>query len=452
MFAAMAVACQPPAPPLAPPPSTQPGAVPSGLPTHFGIGLSAQPPDLAAAGWVPTSGIPFDYAYQYLAGGVNTGGGWQTWNTSAQFPLWYARDAHARGAIPVFPYYMLLQSASACGGCGEAAADLARLNDAPLMAAYFADFAKLMQRLGSGTYDGIAGYGDTAVVHVEPDLAGYAQQAVLDAADCYGHCTGTGNDPSLLRASVTSSGSAVVAGYADTFRGFNLALLHLRDVYAPNVKLAFHVSNWATGPDIGSDTRASLDPVAQGNLAGAFAAASGVSSAPAGTSTYDLLFNDVADRDAGYYQQVLGKNVWWDRDNVTVPNFERWEQFLGAVTATTGRRAIVWQVPLGNQVYQSVNNTNGHYQDNRVEYFSSHVPELIGVGVIAVLYGRGNGGSTTNTDDRGDGVTNPGALCTTDGTSGAAICSSATSTVSDDDGGYLRDAAGAYYAAPVALP
>ena len=65
---------QPPRP--APPPTPTPGgAIPTGLPTHFAIGVSAQPPDLAPSGWETQSGVPFDYAYQYLAAGVNTGNG-----------------------------------------------------------------------------------------------------------------------------------------------------------------------------------------------------------------------------------------------------------------------------------------------------------------------------------------------------------------------------------------
>jgi hypothetical protein len=177
-----------------------------------------------------------------------------------------------------------------------------------------------------------------------------------------------------------------------------------------------------------------------------------VSSAPAGTSTYDLVFNDVADRDAGYYKYVRTQpNAFWDRLNVSLPNFKRWERFLGAITTTTGRRAIVWQVPLGNQYFQSENNTDGHYQDNRAEYFFGHPQELIDAGVIAVLYGRGNGGSTTNTDDKNDGVTNPASFCSTDGTSSGSVCNNHAATVADDDGGYLRMMAAAYYTATIAL-
>jgi hypothetical protein len=438
-------------PPVMPAPVTPPGAVPTGLPGRFGIGLSAAPGDLAPSGWIAGTGVPFDYAYQYLAGGVNTGQGWTTWNSAAQFPLFYAHDAQARHAIPVFSYYQLLQSSGACAGCGEAQQDLAHLNNDALMAAYYADFAKLMQRLGTGVTDGIAGFGATSIVQVEPDLSGYAQQAVRLGA-CYGFCTGTGESPDLLRASVASTGFGDVAGYANTWRGFNLALLHLRDRYAPNVKLAFHVSNWTTGRDIGSDTDPTLDAATQGTLAGSFAAASGVSVAPAGTSTYDLVFNDVSDRDAGYYKYVAGRpNAFWDRLNVTLPNFTRWEQYLTSVTAATGRRAIVWQVPLGNQSSRSDNNSTGHYQDNRAEYFFGHITELRASGIIAVLFGRGNAGSTTNTDDQQDGITNPAPVCTSDGVSSGVVCNNQTATVSDDDGGYLRGAAGAYYVAPVPL-
>jgi hypothetical protein len=418
--------------------------VPSGLPAHVGVGLAAQPDDSGIYGWMPNSGIPFDYAYQYLAAGVNTGQGWQTWNASAQFPLWYAQGASSHGYVPVFPYYQLLQSNGPCNSCGEAQRDLANLNSTTVMQAYFDDFRMLMRRLGKGTWDGVAGYGKTAVVHVEPDLSGYAEQAALFSNLCYGFCTGTGNDASLVKAAVASSGYADVAGYANTFRGFMLALQHLRDVYAPNVLLAFHVSDWATGQDIGSSTDPSLDAAAYGRQAGQFAVS-------AGAAGYDLVFNDVADRDAGYYEHVVGRNVWWDKLNVGLPNFKRWEQYLGAVTTTVGRSAMVWQIPLGNQWFDTVNDTDGHYQDNRAEYFFGHMAELQQIGVIGVMYGAGAGGPTTNSDDKADGITNPASFCTTRGVSSGQVCNNHTSSVSDDDGGYLRMAATNYYKAPLPI-
>ena len=300
---------------------TPPGSPPPALPAHVGFGLSAQPADVAAGGWMPASGVPWDYAYQYLAGD------WPTWNEKAQFALFYAQSAKARGYIPVFPYYQLLQRSGPCATCGEAQRDLAHLNDATTMAGWFADFATLMKRLGPGTYDGVNGFGSTAVINVEPDLSGYANQAVLDNSRCFGFCTGTGNDPSKLRTAVASSGVADVAAYANTFAGFNKAIIHLRDKYAPNVLLGVHVSTWAPIQDIGSSTDPSLDAASLGRTAGAFAAASG---------NFDLVFNDVADRDAG----LTGR--WWDRDNRTFPNFTRWEQFVKAIATETGKRIVVW--------------------------------------------------------------------------------------------------------------
>jgi hypothetical protein len=250
---------------------------------------------------------------------------------------------------------------------------------------------------------------------------------------------------------VASSGDPDVKAYPNTYQGFNLALLHLRDKYAPNVLLAFHVSDWATLFDVGTYTGADLDATALGTKAGTFAARSGTKTVRAGTSHYDLVTNDVLDRDAGYYKSVYGQNRWWDRLNVTFPNFHRWEDYVAAFTASSARPAMVWQIPLGNQYFQTENNTDGHYQDNRAEYFFAHPQELADVGVIALLFGRGNGGSTTYTDDHGDGITNPASFCTTDGISSGQICNDHASVVSDDDGGYLRMAADDYYQAPVHL-
>ena len=427
-------------------------AVPKGLPTHLGLGLAAAPDSSELYGWLPGSGIPWDYAYQYLSGGANTGHGWRTWNTSGQFPLWYAQGAHSNGYIPFFSYYQMLQSTGPCSSCAEPQKDLAHLNSKSLMKSYYGDFETLMKRLGSKTWGGIKGDGGLAIVQVEPDLSGYAEQAVIQpSSHCYGHCVGGSNNPANLKAAVGDTGFADVSGYGDTYKGFNLALLHLRDKYAPNVLLAFHVSDWATLFDVGSSTDPSLNATALGTKAGTFAASSGAVKQRSDTGVYNLVTNDVADRDAGYYKYVYGRDVWWDRLNVTFPNFHRWEAYLHAVTTAATRPAVVWQIPLGNQYFQTENDSDGHYQDNRVEYLLANPGELVNAGVIALLFGRGNGGSTTYTDDKGDGITNPASFCTTDGVSSGTICNANVSTTSDDDGGYLRQAAAAYYASPTPL-
>lgn len=112
----------------------------------------------------------------------------------------------------------------------------------------------------------------------------------------------------------------------------------------------------------------------------------------------------------------------------------------------------MWQIPLGNQWFQTEDNSWGHYQDNRAEYFFAHPDELVNSGVIALLFGAGNAGSTTNTDAMGDGTTNPAPFCTPDGVSSGTVCNANASSSSDDDGGYVRMAAGTYYASPIPLP
>jgi hypothetical protein len=410
------------------------------VPTTFGIGVAASVDSKTMLGWMPRTGAPLDYAYRYLGGGVGTGHNWTDMAAGATYPITYATQAVLKGYTPVFTYYNLLSTPGPCAAsCVEAQRDLTNLNAPAVMNAYFADFALLMQRLG-------AGWGGDTIVHVEPDLSGYANLATLNpTAKCYGFCTGTGNDPRLLRASVASSGYALASGMENTYKGFNLTLARIRDTYAPNVRLAMHVSNWATGWDLNSATDPTIDATDLGVRAGTFALASGAAS-------FDLLFNDVSNKDAAYYTYVLHKARFWDQDNAVFPNFHRWESYVKAVTTTTGKKAIVWQVPIGNQLYKTMNNTYGHWQDNRVEYFFNHLAELRDAGLIGVLFGTTQPDATNYWDAAGDVVTNPAPVCTSDGwSSGKVVCSTLDSPSADDDGTYLRLRVIDYYKNPLPL-
>src|SRR3954451_10235645 len=148
---------------VAPPPVARAGA--GALPRHFGLGVKADADASGIDGWMPGTGGPWDYAYEYLSGGVGTGAGWGGWGPGGQYPLLYARAAAARGYVPVLSYYELAQSTGPCGTCAEDRRDLAHLNAPATMAAYYANFATAMQRLGTGTYGGVAGFGGTAIVH-----------------------------------------------------------------------------------------------------------------------------------------------------------------------------------------------------------------------------------------------------------------------------------------------
>src|SRR5438045_2610873 len=80
-------------------PSTLP-PIPTGLPLYFSFGLFNQDTN-----WITGSGIPWDFRYQYLSGGVNTGDGWATWNSPpGQYALNYIAASRAANLIPGFIY------------------------------------------------------------------------------------------------------------------------------------------------------------------------------------------------------------------------------------------------------------------------------------------------------------------------------------------------------------
>ncbi len=393
------------------------------LTSGFGLGLANQPSDI---GWMTSSGVPWGYRYQYLSGGVNTGTGWETWNTpSGQFAGYYMADSATSGYFPVFSYYELLQSTPP-SGTNESDRDFSNLNNASTMNAYYANFVLLMHQAAT--------YGGQVIVQVEPDLWGYLEQRA------------GGGSAASLSAKVKSSGYADVAGIDDTVQGFAGALLHLRDKYAPNVLLATHASSWASGVDIATNTNAAVNPAQEADLVAAFLNSAGVASNPWG-STFNLVFNDVADHDAGWWELVNhdGGAHWWDRTNAKLPNFNQWLSWMTELHARTARPLIEWQVPVGNQYYLTENNTDGHYQDNRAEIFLANTSALQAAGIQAVLFGAGNAGQTTYTDAKADGITNNGGVPTTDLAGGCNACNTHVSSYADDDGGFLRIFVGRFY-------
>jgi hypothetical protein len=366
----------------------------------------ADSPDGAAA----LAGTGMKMRYQYLAGGVNTGGGWATWNTNGAFVTYYVQDSVANGFVPVFPYYMLLQSSPATGS-SESARDLSNLNNATTMNAYWADVKLFMQRAEA------ASSGHPVVLHVEPDLWGYIEQAA------------THNAGADVPAKVAASGFADVAGLPNTAAGFAQAFVKLRDQYAPHVLLAYHVSVWGTMYDLHASQTTDAETDALAAKAASFYTSLG--------TAFDLAFTDLSDRDSGFYQHYLGDGgaAWWNASD-----FPRYGRFIAGFVAGSGKRVIVWQIPMGNTKMRATNDTWGHYADNRPEWFldsiaSGNLASWRDDGVIGLLFGGGAEGTTCACDAIHDGVTNPAASGT----------HTRVSLSADDDGGYLRDRVGAYY-------
>ena len=354
---------------------------PHGWPVTLQIGLADSPGGAAAL----RASAPFGFRYQYLAGGVNTGHGWSTWNPNGTFASMYVQDSWAHHVIPVLSYYMLLQSTPSAGG--EAQTDLAHLSDPNVMSAYWNDVRLLFQRV-RGT--------KPVVVHVEPDLWGYLEQA---------------NDVALASA-------------------FAKQWVALRNQLAPNVILAYHMSGWGTKHDIVYEKPSDATVRAYATQSAAFYNALG--------ARFDVAFEDFSDRDAGFYEKQQGNANTWFKP----ADFHRHLLYGATFVKLTGLRMVAWQIPLGNTLMAAMNDTWGHYQDNRVQWLlgtgaRAHLQAYVNAGYVGFLFGGGADGTTCACDAQHDGVTNPAPI---DGNTRPSLSA-------DDDGGYFRAQVKAYYKA-----
>jgi hypothetical protein len=385
---------------------------PPGWPNTLQLGMSSPPGDADEM----RATAPFAVRSQYLAGGVNTGNAWATWNPNGSFVTNYAQESQANGMRSVFDYYMLLQSAPATGST-EAAKLTSNLNNVSTMTAYYNDLKLFFQRA--------APFGNTAVLHVEPDLWGYLQQR-----------SSSDNASTVTGVRVSSTGLADLAGLPDTAAGLAQAVLRLRDLYGPGVQVAYHASVWGTGNDILYSDPGDSTVDALGTRAGNFYLSLGAG--------FDLAFIDPSDRDAAFKQFQYGDGgaAWW-----SAADYARNVRWVSRFYATTGEPLVMWQVPLGNTFMRAMNNTWNHYQDNHVQWLiddpgRTHLTDYVNAGVIAIIFGRGADGATCACDGNGDGVTNPAPI------NGNTIAS----LNADDDGGFFRAKAAAYYAAgPLSL-
>jgi len=393
-----------------PPPQPSPGglpALPAGWPASLQLGTASGPGGAAAM----KATAPYGFRYQYLAGGVNTGAGWANWNPDGAFVTNYVQESIQHGIVPVFTYYMLFQSAPGSSQ-GESSGLYNNLQNTPTMAAYYADLKLFFQRAGAFPQNRV-------VLHVEPDLWGYMQQR------------SSGDDAETVPAKVASTGMAELAGLPENLSGFALAIDKLRDTYAPNVILAYHVSVWGTGNDITytDPPDATVDQL--GQRAGTFFASL--------SGGFDIAFAEFSDRDAAFKQYVYGDGgaSWWNASD-----FARNVRFLTRFMQVSQKRIVMWQIPQGNTKMRAMNNTWNHYQDNRVEWLlddpsRAHLQDYVNAGVVAFLFGRGADGATCSCDANNDGVTNPAPINGNDGLSLNA----------DDDGGFFVQKAQVYYAA-----
>ena len=278
------------------------------------------------------------FRYQYLAGG------WETWNPDGTFASMYVQDSWRHGEIPVLTYYVLLQSGSSLGD--EAATDLGHLRDPQLMEKYWQDATLMLQRVAGKK---------TVVVHVEPDAWGYLEQA---------------------------NAVELASSFAQKW-------IALRDRYAPNVLLAYHMSGWGTKHDIVYEDPPDATVRAYATQSAEFYNAL--------HAHFDLSFEDFSDRDAGFYQHQQGNTKTW----FTRADFHRHLLYGATFVKQTRLRMVAWQIPLGNTFLPD---TWGKYRDNRVQWLltsRAHLRAYVDAGYVGFMFGGGADGTTSASTDGG---------------------------------------------------
>jgi hypothetical protein len=330
--------------------------------------------------------VPIDLHYAYLDG-YGDQGGWPTWNTDGDYPLYFAQTDGMHSVSSWFTYYQL-------------ALELENQNDA-----VFADATRMGQYLSDMRllFQKIAANGAPAIVQIEPDFFGYLMNRAA-----------MGKPPDQFPAVVSAP---ECPGAAQTVSGLTHCIVAIARATAPMALVGFHASEWGAYFDV-TDPNADIE--ASGKAVADFLVSVG------GDGT-DFVTVETLDRDAGFWETSGGGStcsltggsrgaVYWDEDNVALPNFSQHVRWVTALTAEMQRPALEWQTPLGVPS-TSCGGTSGHWRDNRVHYFFGHVPDLVGAGIAGMSFGTGAGGQTD--------------LST--------------------DGGQLKTAATAYKAAPVAM-
>ena len=269
---------------------------PHGWPSHrVQLGLTDSPGGAAAL----HRSAPFGFRYQYLAGGVNTGAGWSTWNPDGSFVSMYvARVAgaphHAR--LHLLP---IRQSLPGKNDSDEQRADLGNLQNAATMKAYYQDLELFFRRANES--------GRTEVLHVEPDLWGYVEHVAR------------GDDAATVPAQVSATGLPELAGLPNDGAGLRSGRGAASRRLAPHRAARLqpqHLGHraWTSSTRIRRSAASTASPPSR---LPSIARCTRISTSPSASSS---------DRDAGFKQVISGDGgaSWWE-----AADFGRNVRFLG---------------------------------------------------------------------------------------------------------------------------
>jgi hypothetical protein len=353
------------------------GSIPAGLPARLQVGLFED----TGQTWMKDSGVPWDVRYRYFVKGWINNWGWSP--RDGRWGQQFLYESHAQGFLPAIQYYQMNDEP----GGGEEQF-LAKARSAATMRSYFSDFKVLMERARE--------FGRPVLVMVEADGFALLQKQTQSNPHAY--------------AAVAATGLPELAGLPNTVAGWGLAFLQLREATgARNVILGIHVSAWAGDGDLAHfSVTQPLEP--EVTKVHTFLKPLGLAPNVTG-ATWEVLVGDPLDRDAEFYRRTYGQDRWWnpsDSAPLTSRSFNRYAEWLRLWNVASGKRWVLWQLPLGNSNHLDVDNTRNApregYRDNRAEYFfgtgnTAHLEKFASSGVIALLFGRGEGRQSSYTND-----------------------------------------------------
>jgi hypothetical protein len=197
----------------------------------------------------------------------------------------YARESFDAHLTPVFTLYTIRQSLPGRDDGDEARADLGNLRTSRPCATG--------TRTRGSSSSAPARSRSRVIVHVEPDLWGYVQQAAREGRRRAVPAPSPSGDPDLK-------------GLPNNVSGFARAVVRLRNKYAPNVRLAYHLSVWGTKTDIALQDPPNKQVDALGRRAARFYKSL--------HARFDMTFAEFDDRDSGFNQFIYGDGgaSWWN--------------------------------------------------------------------------------------------------------------------------------------------
>ncbi|WP_079054040.1 RICIN domain-containing protein [Streptomyces graminilatus] len=235
-------------------------------------------------------------------------------------------------------------------GEGDGPGEVKAINRTDLLTRYLNDYRFFLQKIGNSQ----------DAIDIEPDFWGYVRSL---------------GNPHQVAAQVKAANPTDCGSQENSAVGLAQCMISMAHKYAPNTGAGFHLTCW----DWESNMQKCVSDYSD-----------------LGAKNADFLVADVVDRDAGWYAKPEngGRDTFW--------NDQKAKAALGwykTMAESVGKPVVLWQIPLGNM---SQNNTFGHYKDDKVDWFFSHMDQVANAHVAALLFGPGQQEQTTIESDGGN--------------------------------------------------